>query len=611
MHPSAAAEFSYEPVQPSGLAAWRVGTGLAQGLVLYLLYQAGENRTFPATQPLLFVPLLLASTLVPVILISALGQLTRRQLLLWAGTAAVLVVLLGAYDAWDQSGAPPPAFGNDKWRPTMPSEELCGFMIAGFFIAHALVLSGAQERRRIASYITYFELAWKLGVQLAFSGLFVGVTWIVLHLGAELFMLVKLGFLRETIRKSWFAIPVTAFAFSCAMHLTDMRPVIVRGIRNLLLVLLSWVLPVLTLLVGGFLCSLPFTGLEALWATKSAGAVLLGTAAAFVILINAAWQNGAVTVARPVALAARIAGLLLVPVVLLAIYALALRVQDHGWSNDRVIAAACMLVASCYAGGYAAASLRKGWLPGLAGVNIGAAFVVLAVLLALFSPLADPGRLSVNDQLARLREGKVTVAIFDYAYLRFHGGRYGREALDRLEAQAAGPDAALVRSRIAAVRAMRSPYDHRREPADRARNLHPWPQGTRLPPSFLAMEWLKAKDVPGLPGCLHRPGLRCDAFLIDFDNDGKPEVLLLGDEWPGSAILREASPGQWRVEANLGPRPLCPPLRQALREGKGGILPARMADLEIAGRRFAVQPVLGDEPPCPPAPAAQQDAARR
>jgi len=87
-----------------------------------------------------------------------------------------------------------------------------------------------------------------------------GITWLVLTLGAQLFELVKLAFLTKLMRESWFAIPVTAFAFACAMHLTDVRPAIVRGIRSLLLVLLSWLLPVAVLLIGGFLATLPFTG---------------------------------------------------------------------------------------------------------------------------------------------------------------------------------------------------------------------------------------------------------------------------------------------------------------------------------------------------------------
>jgi hypothetical protein len=38
---------------------------------------------------------------------------------------------------------------------------------------------------------------------------------------------------------------------------------------------MSWILPVAVLLVAGFICSLPFTGLAALWETRHATSVLL------------------------------------------------------------------------------------------------------------------------------------------------------------------------------------------------------------------------------------------------------------------------------------------------------------------------------------------------
>lgn len=400
------------------IALLRTGIGLAQGLVLYFLYLVADYDVWPAIESLLFAPMLLVALFCPVIAISSLGHLARRQLLAWAAVAAASVAALAVYDIWRMGSTP------ERWHAshvTMPSHELCVFLAASLFIAHALVLSGAHDRRRIAAYATYFEIAWKLGVQLAFSGLFVGITWAALLLGSELFKLVKIDFLWKLIREPWFGIPVTAFAFSCAMHLTDVRPAIVQGIRGLLLVLASWILPVLTLIVAGFLASLPFTGLEPLWATRSAAAVLLFADAAVVILINAAWQNGAAPVARVIRLSARVAALLLVPVTIIAMYALALRVADHGWTVDRIVAAACMLVASCYAIGYAAAALRKGWLALLAPVNIATAFVVLGTVLLLFSPLLDPARVSVNSQLARLEAKKVGIDKFDLAYLRFEG----------------------------------------------------------------------------------------------------------------------------------------------------------------------------------------------
>lgn len=596
-----------EPAPRPGIAAARIGIGLLQGLVLYLLYRAGTDLTWPATVPRLFLPLLMVSVLVPVIAVSALGHMPRRRLLLWTATAALFIAALAFYDAWRMEGAWQPAQG-PKPRGPEPSPQLCLSLVAGFFIAHALVLAGSSERRRIASYTAYFEIAWKLGVQLAFSALFVGVTWLVLQLGAQLFLLIKLDFLSKAIRESWFSIPVTTFAFATAMHLTDVRPGIVRGIRNLLLVLLSWILPVLTLLVGGFLASLPFTGLEPLWATRSAAAVLLGAAAAFVVLINAAWQNGALPVARPVALAARIAALLLVPVTALAIYALALRVGDHGWTDERVIAAACMLVASCYAGGYAAAALRKGWLPTLAGVNIAAAFVVLAVLLALFTPLADPARLATKDQMARLASGRVSAAQFDVAYLHFDGARYGQAALAQLEANA-GADPAQLRSRIAAVRLLR----HRHEQhliSDRpaiADNLRVWPAGTRLPDSFVRMDWLDQARTGFMPGCLLRRAESCDALVLDLGGDARPEVLLFSDKPWESIVATEEAGGRWRIAGSFS-RTLCPAWKQAMREGKVRVVPPTWQDLEVAGRRipFDQRPPQKDD--CLPAAPAQPDA---
>jgi hypothetical protein len=593
------------PPRP-GIAAARIGIGLLQGLALHLLYRAGTDFTWPATSPRLFLPLLMVCVLAPAILISGLGQLTRRRLLLWAGVAAAIVAALAFYDVWRMEGAWRPPAG-PKPRGAEPSPQLCFALVAGLFIAHALVLAGASEGRRIASYTAYFETAWKLGVQLAFSALFVGVTWLVLQLGAQLFMLIKLDFLSKAIQKSWFSIPVTTFAFAGAMHLTDVRPGIVRGIRNLLLVLLSWILPVLTLLVGGFLASLPFTGLDPLWGTRSAAAVLLGAAGAFVVLINAAWQNGAMATARPVALAARVAALLLVPVTALAIYALALRVGDHGWTDDRVLAAACMLVAACYAGGYAAAALRRGWLPTLAGVNIAAAFVVLGVLLALLSPLADPARLSTNDQMARLASGRVSAAQFDVGYLHFDGARYGHAALAQLDAATGRADAAQLRSRIAAVRKLR--YRHEQNLLGNAPkladNLRVWPAGTRLPDSFMNTEWTNMARSNDIPKCLLFRAHSCDALQFDLDGDGRPEVLLLSDNSWDSAFATEQD-GRWRIAGALTSQG-CQPWKQVLQEGSPRALPPAWKDLEVGGRRIRVQPSQREDG-CKPAGPAQTDA---
>ena len=593
--PPGAAPVSESSV-PQRIALLRTGIGLVQGLILYLLYLVADYDVWPATETLLFAPMLLVALFCPVIAISALGHLTRRQMLAWLPAVTASVAALAVYDSWRMGSRPERWMGS---HVTMPSSELCMFLAASLFIAHALVLSGAHDRRRIAAYATYFETAWKLGVQLAFSGLFVGITWAALLLGAELFKLVKIDFLWRLIREPWFGIPVTAFAFSSAMHLTDVRPAIVQGIRGLLLMLASWILPVLTLIVAGFLASLPFTGLEPLWATRSAAAVLLFADAALVILINAAWQNGSAPVVRLIRLSARVAALLLVPLTAIAIYALALRVGDHGWTVDRIVAAACMLVASCYAIGYAAAALRKGWLTLLAPVNIATAFVVLGTVLLLFSPLVDPARISVNSQLARLESGKVGADKFDLVYLRFEGKRFGQEALARLDA-VRGKNDALLSGRIAAVNKMRWRWDQEEQvatPAARASNMRVLPEGTRLPDSFLRTDWTAVPGEVYTPRCLVMAKARCSAYLLDVDGDGKDEVLVMGDDSPWSMVAQEGADGQWHALASM----------TAVRCGTDGkpdpnALPHTVApalpDIAVGGKRYQLNPAMGSERGC-------------
>jgi len=564
---------------PQQLGPARIGIGLIQGVLLYLLYTALQDTLWPATAPLLFAPLVLLGVLLPIILISALGHLPRRTLAGWVSAAAIAIVLLAIHDVWRRLG------GVDVLRPT-PSGPLTVCLAAACFIAHALVLAGARERRRIATYATYFDVAWTLGLQLVFSALFVGATWLVLQLGASLFDLIRLDFLSQAMEKAWFSIPVTAFAFACAMHLTDVKPAIVRGIRNLVHVLLSWTLPVLTLLVAGFLASLPFTGLAPLWATRSAAGMLLSAAASFVVLINAAWQDGSERPARVIAVSARVASLLLAPLTLLAAYALALRVLDHGWSLDRVIAGACLLVAACYAGGYAAAAMRRGWLPTLAGVNIAAAFAVLGILALLLSPLVDPGRVAVASQLARLDAGRITLRQLDVAYLWEHGARYGRAALARLESSTTGPDAAWLRTELAHLR--QPDLDAGVRPL--ADQLHVWPAGTTLPASFVQTDWRRTLHSAHLPPCMRGQNALCDAFILDLGGDARPEVVVIGTDGEAGVVLRQDARGAWELAASL---PLllgdCTSVLDAMRAGRLRAAPPVLADLQIDGRRIPLQ----------------------
>ena len=143
--------------------------------------------------------------------------------------------------------------------------------------------------------------------------------------------------------------------------------------------------------------------------------------AALIVLLNAAYQDGGSPNAH-LRLLHRWTGRATAPgppLTALAIWGLGQRIGEHGLTPSRIIAAACCLIAACYSLGYAFAALRPGrWLARLEPTNIATGVLVVAVIVALFSPIADPARISVDDQLARLENGASSPEKFDYQFLR-------------------------------------------------------------------------------------------------------------------------------------------------------------------------------------------------
>mgnify|MGYP003434511923 FL=1 len=576
------------------VAGTRLLVGLLQGLVLYLIYQAGENKLWTADNSGLFAALLLALTIAPVLLVSGLGHMPPKTLWRWLLPAAAMLALLGFYDIWRGVGAPYWDYVKSADMARFPSPELWVHAVAGFFIAQSLVSAAVIDGRRIASYRSMFESASKLLIQVAFAGVFVGIIWLVLVLGSELFKLIKLDFLKKLLEESWFAIPVTTFAFAYALHITDVRPAIVRGIRSLVLVLLSWILPIAVLIIGGFLLALPFTGLEPLWATKTATALLLAASALLVVLINAAFQDGSVAheVAAPIRVSAWIAAVLLMPLTLIATYALSLRVGQYGWTVDRLVAAFCLVVALCCASGYLLAAIRSPlWLSRIATVNVFAAFILLFLLLAIFSPVLDPARISVNSQLAHLRAGKVSADKFDYEYLRFSGKRFGNDALKEMAGRKTGNYAGTIAMKARAALDKKNSWQPAVAPdkSSLAANITVWPKGSVLPASFINQEWKKINEDWSMPECMRDRSRTCDAFMLDIDADGRNELLIPGSM--NATLLMQDKSGKWVRNGAIDALKSCSKDIQALKNGTYQLVLPVIQDLQIGEVRYRIDSV--------------------
>ncbi|MDO9244863.1 MAG: DUF4153 domain-containing protein, partial [Phenylobacterium sp.] len=338
---------------------------------------------------------------------------------------------------------------------------------------------------------------------------------------------------------------------------------------------------------AGFLIALPFTGLTLLWDTKSAAGILLSAAAALIVLLNAAYQEGEAEDHPPVALkwAGRITGVIIAPLVAIAAYGLILRIGQYGLTPDRIYGVACTIVAVVYSVGYAASVFWPGpWLKRLEVTNVIAAHLVVAVLLALFSPLANPARLSVNDQLARLDRGVVTPDKFDYLFLRFEAGKPGMDALKALAARKTGPNAAEIARRAASALARKARYGEATTSVVERKELVRVAGGGAFPVGFLEQTWKSFEDP--LQNC--EPGRLCDAVVADLDGDASPEVVVfaMGDR----RVYRQAG-GVWTRIGTLSGS-YCDKDGEALKAGQFAVNadPNPLADVVVAGRRLRVVP---------------------
>jgi hypothetical protein len=211
--------------------------------------------------------------------------------------------------------------------------------------------------------------------------------------------------------------------------------------------------------------------------------------------------------------------------------------------------------------------------------NIATAFLALAVIIALFTPIADPARIAVGDQLGRLESGRVAPDKFDFAFLRFRAARYGVEALRRLKAGTTGPNVAVIAQKAGDELRRVNPWETPTASAtELGAGITVYPKGKTLPESFLRQHWEGVFDP-----CL-QASAKCDAFFVDLDGDGVDEILLTN----GSVLnaYRADASGVW---ASLGMlNPMDGKLVPALREGRFKVVEPHWKDLEVDGHRLSL-----------------------
>ena len=529
----------------------RLTIGALQGIGLALLAASHSMAAAAGTMVLLFVPLLL---------LAGIGRMPGRLLLSWTAIATVTLAASGGYQYWRGAG-------------------LDGTTIAlaaiALFVGQALVMVWAKHGKPLGAYAAFHFSAWSLAIQVAVVGLCAAIALLAGEAAGNL--------LRQHFAGAHLLLPVAPLVtLAVALASWSLSPSLVQRLVHGLLALLTLLLLVLALAGIAVAAAAPLQQ----W--RSPLLLDLTLSALLLCAINASYGAGE---DRPRWRQSMefLASAALLPLVALGGLALQARVAQLGWTAPRIFAGAALGILAAYAVSYLASALISlgggGWMQRLERANLAMALVVLMVVAALASPLADPARLTAQSQAKRVESGQVDPAGFDFPYLRNDGLRFGQDALAHLATVKSAPDVA----RDAFIALTAETNAARPMPTQIGANIEV--HGGQLPAGLLTRDWTKVA-APGVPPCLTSAALRCEAYFADLDGDGRDEILLVygaGSHW-WAGLMKETQNG-WTLAGTLAAPP-CPGSLDALRAGRFTPVDplSGWRDLLVGGDRLTIVP---------------------
>lgn len=443
--------------------------GLATGVVIHLILGTDYGAELSAVRVALLSFVSVGAILFGFIVVR--GDVRRSAAVaLGAGLVAGLILYFnGSTAGWGAS---------EGWR-------LFSLALA-IGIAAPLFQAGRAHGFRPLDYPAVHDHVWTNAVLWCLGWAFTLIVWLMAWLLASLFQLIGIELLRDLLQMEWFHRPLFGLAFGLGLALLREHERIVRLLRNVGMLVLGVLAPVLAMGLGLFLLALPFTGLQPLWdATKATTPILLTCAAGAFLLVNAVIGNG-VEAARHRVL--RGAGLVLAVVILpltaIAAIATGLRIDQYGFTPERLWALTFVILATIYGVAYLVSIVRgrRDWAFRVRSANLVLAMITCGVALLLATPLLSFNAISTRDQVARLEAGKVAPDKFDWRALAFQFGEPGRRALERLKQSSN----AAIRAKAVEAGKAKSPYELERVAPENAftGELVVSPKGAALPPEL-------------------------------------------------------------------------------------------------------------------------------
>ncbi len=309
--------------------------------------------------------------------------------------------------------------------------------LAGIFavlLAAPLFQTARDEGAWRFPYRRLHSQAWTDAVIGAASLFFTGVTFLLAWLIAGLFEIIGIDAIEDLLEEAWFAWSLAGFAFGAAVGMLRERDRLVPTLQRLAMVVLSVLAPVLAFALVAFLLSIPFTGLEGLWDSwVSATGLLLAASAGAILLANAVIGDGREDRSPSAILhwSALVLVAVVLPLAILAGLAMGIRIGQYGWTPERIWGSITIGVALVYglSGWWAVWRARRDFDEPLRPMQTRLAIGLCGLALFLALPIMDFGAISARSQVARLEQGKVEPARFDWAAMAFDFGPAGRRRL--------------------------------------------------------------------------------------------------------------------------------------------------------------------------------------
>ncbi len=511
------------------LSRYHILMGFMQGLLLLLLHEGMVHEWGVVIAPEFAFPAYTMVLLLPIMTMLCIQFSDRAALLRLLVAGSIVFLILGVCS------------GSMAFSPVDKNSFNGIFvfalaMLALFYIGLPFIQSWMRAGSWHFSYKDLYEFGWLNTQTLIMGGLFTGLVWAILGLCGALFKLISISLFADMFSDVYFIYPTTGMMFAYGVSL-GMQHFDIKNVHKTDF-FFRFVTLLIALVAVLFLMGLTVSGLQPLWDTRYATFLLLWLQVFVVLFVNGLFQYGYQQRDEPgwVRWSISVALLAMPAFSLICVYAMSLRVEQYGWTEDRVWASLAIAILTIYVLGYAAAALRglmgKGdWLAWLMPSNIIAACTIVCVAALTSLPFFSPVHIAVESQVSRLLSGQVKANAFDFDYLRFEAGRVGLEKLDILMNVEGLEQSALIRKYAETARnkvkrwGPVNPIDGIEKP-DVAKYFTVYPEGHGLDASSVKFFYENRKSMFNECFSAVAP---CKVLYINLNDDALDEMIVFED----------------------------------------------------------------------------------